>query len=380
MLPTARPGEPTLADVLPSCVRALNGETNTLGLPHTPRIVVVLVDGLGTASLKARAGHARALVGSLTKRTTLTSGFPTTTAAALASLLTGTNPGRHGIVGYTAYVPAADAVVNQLTGWSSRMPPATWQREPTVFESLAATGSDITANTIGPSKYAHSGLTKAILRGAKYVPAQSIADRFAAARRLFDQGGRRVVYLYIPELDQLAHAQGWESDAWLATLESLDGEYARFAAGLRSDEGMLLTADHGVVDVPASSHVLFGEHPELVDAVAHVGGDPRCVQLYLEGDAGPDAADRLAESWRRAEGERAMIATRAEAIASGWFGAVDPEVAPRIGDVLVAARKLIAYYDGRDGVTSGRTMVGQHGSFTPEETLVPLLRAGSLAF
>ncbi len=377
MLPTRQPDELTLADVLPSCVRSFDGEPNRLDLPAAERIAVVLVDGLGAAALRARAGHARMLSTAMTKRSTLASGFPTTTAAALASLTTGGTPGEHGIVGYSALVPAAGAVLNQLSGWSERMDPATWQRLPTVFEGLREAG--IPSNTIGPVKYADSGLTHAILRGADYVSAGTIAERFAAARRLFDEGGRRLVYLYVPELDQLAHAKGWESDRWLATLETLDAEYGRFAASLRASEGLLLTADHGVVDVPATGHVLFGGVAELVEGVAHVGGDPRCLQLYLGAQATRDARGRLAEAWRRSEGGRAWIATREEAIAAGWFGRVDPEVEPRIGDVIVAARKLVAYYDGRGNDKTGQSMIGQHGSMTPEETIVPLVRAGVFA-
>lgn len=374
MLPTRGSGELTLADVLPSCVRSLRGDENPLGLPAADRVLVVLVDGLGASALRARAGHARHLAAGLTKRTTLISGFPTTTAAALASLTTGERPGAHGIVGYTALVPDAGVVLNQLSGWSAVMPPATWQRRPTVFEQLTADG--VPSNTIGPARYADSGLTQAILRGADYVPAATIAERFAAARRLFDEGGSRLVYLYVPELDQLAHARGWESDRWLATLEQLDSEYGRFTSTLRRGEGMLLTADHGIVDVPPTGHVLFGEVPSLVEGVAHVAGDPRCLQLHLQ-DSTPANRERLAAAWRSREEARSWIATREEAIEAGWFGDVDPEVEPRIGDVIVAARKLVAYYDGRDGDTTGQSMVGQHGSLTPEETLVPLLRAGA---
>ncbi|MFB2555975.1 alkaline phosphatase family protein [Herbiconiux liangxiaofengii] len=381
MLPTRAASELTLADVLPSCAESLSGRPNRLDLPPASRVLVVLVDGLGTSSLRARAGHARALVATLTKRSSIVSGFPTTTAAALTSLTTGSRPGQHGIVGYTALVPAAGGVVNQLSGWSDLMPPTVWQRRDTVFEKLRRGG--IPSNVVGPAKYSDSGLTQAILRGAEYVTGATIDDRFDAARRLFDQGGSRLVYLYVPELDQLAHARGWESDRWLATLETLDAAYAGFVAGLRPGEGMLLTADHGVIDVPAADHVIFGGVPDLVDGVAHVGGDPRCLQLYLEPGltaGGPAAADRLAEAWRAAEGSRAWIATRDEAVEAGWFGAeVDPVVLPRIGDVLVAARKRVAYYDGRDGDTTGQSMIGQHGSITDEETMVPLLRAGAYA-
>ncbi len=375
MLPTRGRDELTLADVLPSCVAALDGQGNRLGLPSAERAVVLLVDGLGASALRARVGHARAMAAFFTKKATLVSGFPTTTAAALASLTTGARPGQHGIVGYSALVPHLDAVVNQLSGWSDAMPPASWQRLPTVFEGLRDSG--IPSNTVGPVKYADSGLTHAILRGAGYVAAGTIAERFAAARRLLDEGGRRLIYVYVPELDQLAHARGWESDRWLATLEVLDSEFGRFAATLGRTEGLLLTADHGVVDVPESAHILFGKVSELVAGVRHVGGDPRCLQLYLEPGASPADREALAAAWRRSEESRAWIATREKAIAAGWFGPVDPEVEPRLGDVIVAARKLVAYYDGRGGDTTGRSMIGQHGSLTSDETMVPLLRAGA---
>jgi plasmid replication initiation protein len=80
----------------------------------------------------------------------------------------------------------------------------------------------------------------------------------------------------------------------------------------------------------------------------------------------------VAARWRDQEGRRAWVATRAEAIAAGWFGEVDAEVAPRIGDVLVAARDRVAYYV--DPLDRGRRMIGQHGSLSAEELAVPLLR------
>jgi hypothetical protein len=80
---------------------------------------------------------------------------------------------------------------------------------------------------------------------------------------------------------------------------------------------------------------------------------------------------------RGARRRRAWIVDRDEAIASGWFGDVHPEARGRIGDVLVAARGLIAYYDSRDPNPGPRRMIGQHGSLTPEELLVPLVRLGA---
>ncbi len=377
MLPAAFSTRVSLAAVLPSCLAALrgegNGEENLLGLPRVDHAVVIVVDGLGAFPLRARAGHARTLAAGLGKATTIDAGFPTTTAAALTTLTTGTMPGVHGMVAYRARDIANDRIVNQLNGWDAGMDPLTWQRSRTLFERAAEEG--VAARAIALPKYEGSGFTAAVLRGAEYVPGRTMADRFAAAEEVLATRGPSLTYLYVAELDQLAHARGWESAEWTEALEALDALVAAFVARLGPRTVVLLTADHGVLDVPESGHLLFDTVPELVEGVAAIGGEPRLLHLYLED---PAAADALAGRWRASEGDRAWIATRAEATEAGWFGpVVDPEVAPRIGDVLVAARKRVAYYDSRDPLRTGRNMVGQHGSLTPEETRVPLLRFGA---
>ena len=372
MLPVRPFSAVRLADVLTSSLASLDAQPNPLGLPPAGKAIVVLADGLGVSSLRARAGHARFLTAHLAKTDVVDGVFPATTAAGIASLTTGVAPGTHGLVGYRVLDAQNDRVVNQLTGWDERMEPTSWQNQPTVFERAGETG--IPSFAVGPKRFTESGFSQAVLRGATYEPAETIGARFAAARALFDAHPRALIYLYVPELDISAHAHGWESGRWLAQLESLDAETNRFNATLRHDEGMLLTADHGVVDVPGAKQVLFDTVPALVAGVRHIGGDPRCLQLYTE--TGVDA-DALAEAWRAVEGERAWIFTRAEAVAAGLFGTVRPEALDRIGDVIVAARKLVAYYDSREPNQSARSMIGQHGSLTDEELRVPVIRLGA---
>jgi predicted AlkP superfamily pyrophosphatase or phosphodiesterase len=354
-----------LADVLPSCLDALQGRRGALGLVPVSHAVVLLVDGLGTTALASRAGHARTLASRLEADGSISSVFPTTTAAALATLTTGTPPGEHGLVGYTVLDAANDRLVNQLTGWDSAMT-ADWQRVPTLFEMADAAG--LAAIAIGPARYRESGFTHAVLRGAEYRAAPSIADRLARAADTLS-GPPALVYVYVPELDSAAHAHGLESPNWIAALEELDAAVARFIPRLGPHHGLLVTADHGVIDVPHDAQRLVA--PDLLDGVRHVAGEPRCLQLHLEPGEFPDVH---AERWRTAEGNRVWVATRTEAIEAGWFGEVSPEVLPRIGDVLVAARKRIAYYV--DPEDTGRKMIGQHGSLSADELTVPLLRFG----
>lgn len=375
MLPVPAVSAPRLAGVLASSLAATQAVANPFELPPVASAVVVLVDGLGAANIQARAGHARFLAGRMAKRDVIRTVFPSTTAAAIASFATARMPGEHGLVGYRVLDAERDRLVNQLNGWDDGMRPDTWQRVPTLFEMARAEG--VASYAIGAARYHDSGFTQAVLRGADYRPAASIGDRFAVAAQLIASGEPALVYLYVPELDQAAHAYGWESGRWLTILEELDGALAAFEARMPRGTGLLVTADHGVIDVPAHRHVFIDDHPELLAGVRHVGGEPRCLALYVEPGLGADATAALVDGWRAAEGHRAWVLGRDEAIDAGLYGPVADEVRPRIADVLIAARSSIAYYDRREPDRRAEAMIGQHGSLSDEETRVPLVRGGA---
>ncbi|MGA1811680.1 nucleotide pyrophosphatase/phosphodiesterase family protein [Frondihabitans sp. 4ASC-45] len=387
MVPARDPSAWSLADVLPSCVAALRGVENRLGFAPARQVVVLIVDGLGSSALKQRAGYARTLAAAATP---LFCGFPTTTASSIATITTGVLPGEHGLVGYSVLDPEHDRVVKQLSGWDSRMDPATWQRVPTIFERATAEkstetsagsdgspGQNIRAFAIGPSRYAHSGLTKAILRGAEYRSAESVEARFEAAGAVLREAAPSLSYVYVPELDVAGHKYGWESPQWSAALELVDSQLRTLVSGLKRDQAVVVTADHGMVDINPAKHVLYGHRPELVEGVRHFAGEPRCLQLHFEPGLDDEARSRLVAAWHESEDARSWVVTRDEAIEAGWFGPVDASVRPRIGDLLVAARKGIAYYADAD--VRGRGMVGQHGSWSAEESQVPLARFGAFA-
>ena len=368
-LPSARARRVSLADVLPNCLSALATRRGSLNLAPVTHAVVLVADGLGLTALEARSGHARTFASRLSIDPPISSVFPTTTAAALATLATGELAGQHGLVGYSVLDAANDRVVNQLTGWDDDAMTTDWQRVPTLFQKADSTG--LAAIAIGPARYAESGFTRAVLRGADYRAGASIADRLARAHEAL-AGPPALIYVYVPELDTASHGHGLESPNWVNALEELDAAVARFAPGLGPSHGLLVTADHGVIDVPHDAQIVVPA--ELLQGVGHVAGEPRCLQLHLQPG---ESADDHAARWRASEGSRAWIATRAEAVAAGWFGEVAPEVLPRIGDVLVAARKRVAYYADPDD--RGRKMIGQHGSLSPDELTIPLLRFGAWA-
>ncbi|SFS05110.1 Type I phosphodiesterase / nucleotide pyrophosphatase [Microbacterium sp. cf046] len=370
-LPADPPRARSLTGVVPQMMAALEG-TATWFAPATSAIVFV-VDGLGAHNLSARSGHARFLSSAGSKKDVARTVFPSTTASALTSLLTGVPPGEHGIVGYRALVPEMDDVVNQLRGWDTDGLDPGWQRAVPFTERFAAEGRP--CFVVSKSEYAGTGFTHATMRGAQFVPSNDVAERVAIAADLAASHPGAFVYVYAPDLDAIGHKRGWNSDEWLAALEHVDGAARKLSDALAPGVGAVVTADHGMVDVPRHRHVLLDHGDDLVAGVRHIGGEPRMLHLYAE----PGAADGVLARWRDAESARSWVFSREEATAAGLFGNIDPEVSPRIGDVLVAARSGIAYYDDRLEDKGAQRMVGQHGSLTNEERTVPLLRLGAFA-
>lgn len=381
MLPIATDNGARLAALLPSGIAAVAkgigaappaavAHAASDRLPGIRSFVMIVVDGLGHANLGGRKGHAPTLARLPRKR--IETVAPSTTGAALTTLTTGVLPGEHGLIGYRIRHPEL-GLVTTLSQWGGIVDRRSWQRATPVFAAATDIGARPVA--IGRPAHASGGLTEAILTGAEYHTGQRIEDRFAAASQLLRGGDPVVAYLYVDELDRAAHEFGWQSEAWAGRLERLDAALSDFLRTLPGDVGVVVTADHGMVDVARHQQVMLDADSALLDGVAEIGGEPRFRSLYLHPGA---SAEDIARRWAEAEGARAWVATREEAIASGVFGPVDHEVAQRLGDVIVAARKQVAYYSAADDPRS-LDMVGQHGSFSEDERGVPLVTAGALA-
>jgi hypothetical protein len=161
---------------------------------------------------------------------------------------------------------------------------------------------------------------------------------------------------------------GCSSPAWRFQLGHVDRLAEQLAGALPSGTALYVTADHGMVDVPAGDRTDADEVAELRAGVALLGGEARARHVY----AVPGAAADVLAAWRAVLADRAWLLTRDEAIDAGWFGPVDSRVAARIGDVIAAVR-------GRFAVVATQiepresALVGMHGSLTPAEQRVPLL-------
>ena len=366
-----------LGAVLPAVAHAIGATGVTggaaarslLGLRPAQRACVVLVDGLGLHNLRERAGHAPFLRSLLSGSGHLSAGFPSTTAASMGSFGTGTCPGRTGLVGYTVRNPRTGGLANMVS-WDGADAPREWQREPTVFEQVEAAGIPVTS--VGPARFAGSGLTEAVLRGGSYRGAESLQDRVDVA--LFELMGPALVYVYWGDVDKIGHHHGSGSREWARALGALDRELARLARSLPGGTLLAITADHGMVDVDMSKRWDVARTPRLSEGVELVAGEPRALHLHVgDGPGVQDRAEGVARRWRSTLKGAAVVLTGDAAVENGLFGRVAPHVRPRIGDVVVAMRGRATVVDSRTQTPGSLTLIGVHGSLTPEEMQVPLL-------
>jgi hypothetical protein len=362
----------SLADILPAASACLGSAVRDtpLALPAARSAIVVLVDGLGELLLARRSGHAPFLRrlrqdGGATV-TVAACGFPSTTATSMGTLGTGLSPGTHGLVGLDVLDPARGVLFSQL-GWDPEVDPRAWQPHPTVFELLVAAGVDVVR--IGPGYFDGSGLTEAALRGGRFVTADTLPARVDAALAAARAPGRRLVYLYWGELDKVGHVHGCESWQWGEQLSHVDAWIGRLVERAGPDTLVIITADHGMVDVPMHERIDVAHEPDLARGVRDVGGEPRAVHVYCEPGAGVD----VLAAWRERLAGRMDLVSRQEAVETGWFGPVDPLVRPRIGDVVGAAVGVSAVVDSRAARPETLRLLGLHGSRSEAERLVPLL-------
>ena len=246
-------------------------------------------------------------------------------------------------------------------------PPEQVQPMATTFERAASAG--VAVSVVSPAEFSGSGLTRAILRGGKYVGVQALGDLAAGVRAAIAGGG--FCYGYHGEVDLLGHLYGPGSLAWRMQLREVDRLVESLVESLPPGGLLAIVADHGMVTVDDDEAVDIDACPALLDGVAAIGGEPRARHVYVD-DGGADA---VLAAWREVLAGRAWVASRDEAIAAGWFGEhIGDDVRARIGDVVAAAR-VSATMVRRTVEPLESSLVGHHGSLTTAEQSIPLLLA-----
>ena len=336
-------------------------------------VVLLVVDGLGQAQLDS--GPAPALRAS--RRGTMTSVFPSTTASAVTTFLTGLAPVEHALTGWFMWLRELDSVVAPLpfttraggTDLASLgVSPADVFIGPNVFERVRADCHAVQPAELVDSSYSRAHTRGAAPRGFEGLDGlvDSILDIVGHARR------RTYVSAYWPVLDTLSHEFGASSVEARRHLAEIDLHFARLRTALAGSGTLLVvTADHGFVDIRPESRLDADSVPGLAPMLSQpLCGEPRLAYCYVRDERRGDFVERAVEGLAGA----ARVVDSASMIEDGWFGLADPHprLRERVGDHALVMRDGYAICD-RVGDEKPVHHIGVHGGVSREEMQVPLV-------
>jgi predicted AlkP superfamily pyrophosphatase or phosphodiesterase len=323
------------------------------------QVVLLVLDGLGWEQFQTRLESVPCLAGMEARA--IDTVAPTTTATALTSIVTGSPPGEHGVVGYR--IAMGRDVLNVLR-WTTGRGDARYGIAPPSVGLVEPFRSERPPIVVR-AEFEHSGFSAAHLRGTRFVGYRTMSTLAIEVARLL-RAGEPFVYAYYDGIDKVAHEYGL-GEHYDAELIAIDWMVEYLVSVLPPGAALVITADHGQVDV---GDRIIVPHPEVLSRVEMQSGEGRFRWLH----AVPGAETELLEAATRHHGDVAWVLSRDQILAAGWFGpTVVPEAAARLGDVALVAREDVSFDDPAD--TGPYELVGRHGSMTSAEVSVPLLAA-----
>lgn len=345
-----------------------------LELAERPKLALLLVDGLGYQFLQS---HAAGSVLGEHLRAPLTSVFPSTTASAITSVITGTAPLQHAMTGWHMWFEELSMVAAPLPfrRRGDGAPMLAPQRDPGIIFDTSALFSrlDVDSFMVYPRGLVDTPYTRAHRGAATLIGYRSLRDGFDVVAGLLADAGPRVIYAYWPHFDALAHREGVGSAAAVKLFQQLDQNFARLlesAAGF--DATVLVTADHGFIDTAPTRHIALDQYPDLVKMLEHpLTGEPRTAYCHVRDGARAEFADCV-----HGHLEHGCDVWESEQLIEQGFlgrGKAHPRLHSRIGDFVLMMKDNYIIYDRAAGETAGFSQVGVHGGTSSAEMQIPLV-------
>jgi Type I phosphodiesterase / nucleotide pyrophosphatase len=334
--------------------------------------VLVLIDGLGVEQLERfpRDGflHSRS-------RTEMRSVFLASTAPALTSLYTGEYPAQHGVLAWWLRLPDADMNVTILPFIErfSERPLTELGVEADAVLTVPSLIGRMTHRPLAilPDELVGSVYSTYSSGGTEQVGYAEVTEAFElATARLLAATAPTFTYLYLPQADSVAHADGCDDHKVLELFALYDRLLAEFSERLGGNARVSVTGDHGQVDVPDERVLFLEEDDPISECLAcPPSGEPMIPFFHLKEARAGDFADMFRDRWS----QHFALLSRDEAVGLGLFGPGSPDAiaAKRMGDFLALPERPTTLRWRARGKTVD-VHRGEHGGLSYPERTVPL--------
>lgn len=236
-----------------------------------PGVVIFLADGLAPRFVEQGCAEGwlpnieRYIRGRGARVENATTSMPAITYAAIATIMSGTSPARHGIVGNRWFDPDAQLFRNYVLASRYDRVDADYAA-PLIYERIdpAPSATVQTVHRRGADVVIRNWALSGVMWAFKDYTA---VDKLSASSiwRLIDWANWQRVWptlvtFYFPGLDSVGHAHGASSPEYRRAGEHLDHQVGRVCQwlereGLLDTTYLVLVSDHGMVDVAADGRV-----------------------------------------------------------------------------------------------------------------------------
>ncbi len=315
-------------------------------------VVLILIDGFGWQFLEKNHTKYPFLSrffrdGIVSK---LTAQFPSTTAAHITTLCSGSNVGQTGTYEWFYYEPKLDRVIAPLLfSYAGDKKCGTLQNviEPekifpseTVFQQLQKEG--IASYIFQPEEIAHSVYSNWMFRGGEVAGYKKFSSCLSSLAAQMDRDG--LFYIYFGEVDSQCHKHGMESkqvekaiDECFTALEAFWKELSKSKRKI----ACLVTADHGMTRIDPRTTIFLNRDIPSLESMILKGADGKlitpagsCRDYFLH--VFPEKLHEAKTILSKTLQNYALICETTELIDQGFFGReVSSSFLERVGNLVI---------------------------------------------
>ncbi len=376
-----------LPNLMASIATVLGGTSSPapladLSLDGKRPIVLLVLDGMGEAQLRR---HLPAGLLARQRLCTLESVFPSTTASAVGTLMSGLPPISHGLTGWHVWAEEVGELLSILPLTRRHGAPASLQERQAWAQAILAAPNlptelslakrlPVPVTHISPAAIIYSPFNREMARGATCLPYRHINECFVALDQALKNGpSQQLIYAYWPDFDSLAHEFGPDAPEPGLALQTMEQALEAWLLNLPKDTRrpqILVTADHGFIHTPESRRICLNDYPELAALLARpLSGERRAAYVHLK----PGCSDEFTRKAAERLGHALHILPSQQLLSDHWFGTgpQHPRLASRVGDLTLLLKDNWTLMDLIPGETPYH-LPGMHGGITPAEREVPL--------
>jgi len=344
-------------------------------------IVLFILDGFGMNLLRQYSNELDLFKHKLVSP--ITSVFPSTTSAAITSIITGKTPWEHGAIGWTLYFKEFAKNIDFLPNWDSI---TSKTQDPNEYNITDLVGADNIFNKVAKvnSKVEQFYLTHEDLSTSynvvlnsgpsKILPYKNVTELFKTLVELLSQptGNKKFIYVYSSSPDKLEHQYGVYSDEVKSFVIRINKELQSLSTKLEgSDSTILITADHGLIDM--KNYYYTNEDTELFDCmILPTFPEPRFISFFVKKHK-IDKFENIIEKYKK----DFLFFEREEFIKLGLLGKgkMHSKIDDFLGDYLAiaisdSAMKSIYMQNGK----WKKEFEAHHAGITEGEMQVPLIK------